>query len=615
MSNRKDYPVNFTPRGLCDAWDATAVFPGACLSLQNLIFDQSNPEQVVSRPGVGTPLTSFSGFTAPTFISSQISIGNQIYGMVSTGRNAGQDEPFSYNVATGLFTTIANVTVGNTPTSQSTAGDWTPPTMAVIGAQIIITHPGYSGGAKSGSFTGAITGNQLTISGGVTGTVAIGSNITGATVPAGTAITGFMSGVFGGNGVYTLNNTVGAPIGAEAMSSSSGNYFGVINIANPTAPYYYATNTGVFGLPSVPTSVSNFNNRAYFSCANMLYYSDVLLPTNMATAGQALTIGDTTPITAQSGLPVQTATAGIVSALIVFKGFQIWQIIGDAAVAGSLSLNFLSLNIGCTAPRSIVQTPAGTIFISVDGPFYVSAVGQVLPLTKDATKLVQDLQAPFQNIVYPTRAAAYYSGSVYRVSLQTVINGFTGWADYWFDVTVRRWSGPHTFAYDTISAVGNYFVISGIGSGAALFASQYLPNTSSVYTDNGTNITCILQSSLFPKTQNINMKEVIESTIELSSLAVSSAYQITAVDEQFNTINSVYISLTSSRVVWGGGWNWGDGTIYNAGTSIPFTNTIPWTLPIIFKKMGLMVVSQSSNQLTIGAFFAKYRDLGYTNTQ
>ena len=101
MAIRNGQPVRFTPKGICDAFDATDAFPGSCALLTNLIFDQANPEVMVSRPGVGPPRTAFASFTAPTFVSGFITIGSVVYGMVSTGRNAGHDEPFAFDLNAG----------------------------------------------------------------------------------------------------------------------------------------------------------------------------------------------------------------------------------------------------------------------------------------------------------------------------------------------------------------------------------------------------------------------------------------------------------------------------------------------------------------------------------
>jgi hypothetical protein len=144
MAIPKSYPARFTPKGLCDAYDATDKFPGACRSLKDLIFDQANPELVISRPGV-TQHTDFTGFNTPGFISVQTTIGTRVYGMVASARNAGKDEPFCYDLVAAAFVSISGVTSGNSPTSPATSGAWTPPTIASVGVYLIITHPGFNG--------------------------------------------------------------------------------------------------------------------------------------------------------------------------------------------------------------------------------------------------------------------------------------------------------------------------------------------------------------------------------------------------------------------------------------------------------------------------------------
>ena len=534
MASRKEYPVRFTARGLSDASDSTGTFAGACKLLQNLIFDQANPEVVVARPGVGLPLTTFASFSSPTSISVHIVVAGVAYGMVATARNAGKDEPFAFNLTTLTFTTISGVTAGNVPTSLPTTGNIVPPTMAVVGPKIIITHAGFSG---------------------------IGSN-----------------------------------------------FFGVIDITTPASPTWTAANTATHLLPSVPTSVCNFNNRAYFSCGNTCWYSDVLVPTTMTNAGQSLTIGDTDAISALTGLPIQTSSAGVVASLIVFKSLQIWQILGDAAVTGSLSLNFLALNIGCIAPRTIVQTPIGTIFAGIDGPYYISALGQVLPLTKDANKSVQDLQRPFQFISNPGRAAAAFTGSIYRICLDSAINGVSATSDYWFDADVRRWNGPHTFPYDCISQMGSYFILSHRSLGAALYASAYLPSSSSVYNDNGSALSIIFQTAFFPKSQNINIKQVIESTVELASAASTASYQISAIDEQTNVLSSVLITINNNVAIWGA-FLWGQANWAGVVAQL-ITYIIPWDVPLVFKKISLQITGSASFNLAIGTSYLNYKDSG-----
>lgn len=162
MSLRRTNPLTFNPRGLSDALDGSTVFAGAMASLQNLVPDPSTRALWQCRPAAqslvnfttqgGGFSSGFSsgfqvGFSTPPIglISCLKVIGNMAYGMVATGLNAGHDEPFAYNLSTNAFITISGVTAANTPVSPAAAGAWTPPTMDLVGTNLLVTHPGYTG--------------------------------------------------------------------------------------------------------------------------------------------------------------------------------------------------------------------------------------------------------------------------------------------------------------------------------------------------------------------------------------------------------------------------------------------------------------------------------------
>jgi hypothetical protein len=533
----RNYPVRFTPRGLVDAFDATDKFPGACISLINLIFDQSNPEIMVSRPGV-TVITNFPGFTTPGAVSVHMTIGSRTYGMIASGRNSGKDEPFSFNHTSGTFDTVTGITNANSPSTQATTGAWIPPTMANIGTKIVVTHPGFSGGAIK---------------------------------------------------------------------------FGVFDISTPSAPTWTAQDTVTNALPSVPIAVANFYNRAYFALSNpqSLAYTDVLTLTRTS-ATQALTIGDADVITSLQGLPVQTTSTGIVQALLVFKPFQVWQITGDPAT-NNLAQNYLSLTVGTSAPRSTANSPKGCYFVSTGGPYIVDQLGLVRPVTHSGRDDDNpDIQVPFQNAVTPSRINGVYSGTVYRVSLETVIRGVDSVNDYWYDEHRKRWTGPHTFAYDNGTQLGNYFVLVSNANPAILFKSQIIPDSTSVYADNGVALMTTMTSSTFPKTGHMTEKQVVESTQELSAAGSAVAYTVTAVDDQNNQLNQTQMITASKGKNWGA-FNWGDGTLWTSSLNIPHVYNVPWTAPLVFKKMALQITASTASALSVGTFFARYQDLGYTN--
>lgn len=542
MGIRNSKPMPFTPRGLVDAFDATAKFAGAARLLANLVFDQGNPELMLPRPGVQSLVNlAAAGMSSPGFVSIHVTIGTRIYGLVASARNPGHDEPFCYDTATGTLIPITGITNANTPTSPATSGDWTPPTVASLGAVLVFTHPGFNG---------------------------VGSN-----------------------------------------------FFGVLNIFSPGAPIWSSQNTAVNGLTGVPIAVSNLNNRAYFAVANTLQYTDSLV-LNRTNASQSLTIGDSTPVLALAGMPISTTSSGAISSLLVWKSSQIWQVAGDTTT-NDLSENFLSLTIGTTAPRSIVQSPFGTYFLSqVGGPYMVDGYGGVRALTHDLQSLDPDLTLPFQNATTPSRWAGGYIASIYRVCGPTVLLGQAQVNDYWFDEHRRRWNGPHSFPYDCASGFGSIFVLSGAGNPGFLYSSQTQGNASSLYNDLGTAIACVLQSATFPKTGDMFMKQVVESQIELGGAPAGASYTITAQDESGNQLGApVTINVPGSGLpLWGGaGLTWGmAGLLWaSAQNRAPQTYAVPWTAPLVFEKLTLQISVAASANVQIGTFYARYQRTGY----
>lgn len=539
MAIPKSQPIRYTPKGLCDAFDATDAFPGASQSLVNLIFDSSNPELMVPRPGVFAPYDlGLLGFAGAGFVSVHVEVGTRIYGMVATTRNAGHDEPFCIDTATGSVVVISGVTAANTPASPATAGEWIPPTMASIGVYLIVTHPGFNG--------------------------------------------------------------VGA------------NFFGVIDLTNPAAPAWTSANTAVNVLTAVPTAVANLNNRAYYAVKNQLQYSDVLLPLTRTNATQALVVGDTGPLNALAGLPVQTTSSGVISSLTAFKTTQTWQVTGDP-VSNDLMLSFVSLTVGTTAPRSIAQSPAGLYFLSSGGPYFIDPLGTLRLVTHRAESVEPDVQAPFINAVTPTRWAGAYNSSVYRVCGPTVVRGQQVVNDYWFDERKRRWNGPHSFAYDCAGAIGSVFALSSVNHPGLLIASASAPGLSTVYTDLGSPFNVAVLTATLPKVGDMCEKQVCESQIELGGTPLGVTYAIAAQNEQGVILDAVTIAVPATGLpTWGSGILWGGGALWSAAQNIaPKTYPIPWTAPLVFEKMQLQVTAPAGPNVQIGTFFARYQKTGY----
>src|SRR5947207_1111308 len=123
------------------------------------------------------------GFDLPTEITALEVIGNTAYGMITTRRFPGHDEPFVVDLTTGAFATVLGVTQANTPSTILPLipnGNWTPPTITKVGPRVVVTHLGFPGGTTTAAQSGVFVGN--TRAGFATVTGALGNMEIGWTI-------------------------------------------------------------------------------------------------------------------------------------------------------------------------------------------------------------------------------------------------------------------------------------------------------------------------------------------------------------------------------------------------------------------------------------------------
>lgn len=168
---RGSQPLTWTPHGCTDAIDSSQSFPGCMSQLANLIPDPSTADLWMCRPAA-TRLTAFPTFNTPGFISCSRVVGSLIYGLMRTNRTPGFEEPFVWDLANNVLVAITGVTGLNVPSQVPSAGPWVPPCMDVIGAKVVVCHPGFGATTfKFGWFDisnpAAITWNAGNTTGGV----------------------------------------------------------------------------------------------------------------------------------------------------------------------------------------------------------------------------------------------------------------------------------------------------------------------------------------------------------------------------------------------------------------------------------------------------------------
>lgn len=612
MALRNAKPFVFVPKGLSDADDATTAFPGAMSSLQNLVPNPSNDNQFVPR-AASIKITNFSGFTTPGQLTALIVVGNIAWGMISTARNAGKDEPFCYNIATGAFITIGNVTAANSPTSPATTGDWTPPCIVPsTSGRLTITHPGYNGTTtfigwidiSSFSSTG-ITGatHTSTAVDGLSGNVllagwSVGMLIGGAGIPA----TTYIKSIAADGLSLVLSQAATATAAGVALTVTGG---------TPAAPLYGAGNTNGNALPAVPLCVGVFNSRTWYGVNNFAVYSDTLNPQQVTNASQALALGDNTPVTAISPFPLtQGITGGIVQALVIFKGAgNFFQITGDAAT-NNLAQNIVAGSVGTLAPNTICGTPTGLAFVAPDGLRQLTFGGI---LTPPIGRAGMGVHTPFTAVVNPSRMAASFNNNVIRISCTPLASPGQTPVAYWYDVDRAAWTGPHTFPSAIIrpyyGGTGDTFILAASGIAAALWQAVSDPTPAATYTENGVALQWAFTPTLLPDNREMASNSISESSIGLQ-MPAGQRVSIVATDEEGNLLDQQIVAGPSGTTSVWDNFNWGGG-VWGSSTAPYRQNAIEWSQPLVARQMIFNMTGMSSLGFIVGTLQLKYQRLGY----
>ena len=424
------------------------------------------------------------------------------------------------------------------------------------------------------------------------------SNVLAGNVPAAQGLTGAWT--------PPTIDVIGTKVVVTHPGFSGANVIGWFDISTPATPSWNAGNTAVNALPSKPQWVAQFFNRAYFGIGNAVYFTDSLNAVSISNANFAgvLTLGDTSSTVGASGLAFSTSSAGILSSLVVFKPNSIYQISGDITGTGStaLSLNTMSANIGSSSPRTFASTPQGIYFIASDGPRLIDLRGQLQYLKRDDS-VTPDVVAPFTNGTTLSRACGSYNNGIYRVCLDTVVNngGIGGptavpAADFWYDALFLRWTGIHTFGYHCIVPVGGSFYVASNAATGILFKSDVVPTASSVFSDNSIATTCTMKSSLLTDPELMAVLCVVETTLEISRLAPSALYTVTAIDDLNNTIDSVNVAYVGTPIF-----------------GVNHAATVPWSKPIVFKKLFVQVSAAGALGTAMRELKLRFQKLGNMN--
>jgi len=611
---RHSKPLTFRPSGLSDSEDGSNAFPGSMRALVNLIPNPKTDKTFIPRPA-SVQLTSFAGFSTPGFVSSELVVGNIAYGTIASARNPGKDEPYAYNLLTNSFLPISGVTAANTPTSPPTLGDWVPPIVSVVGTKIVITHPGFPG-AGTGKFFGWLdisafsdatkTGN--THSSTLIDNLSVnvlqagwtpGMTISGSGIPAGDTIVSIAS-----NGLsLTLAAATTTTVAGVALTVAGG---------TASAPLWAAGNTNGNALASVPVAVAQFNGRAYFAVGDGEVFSDSGNALQVTNATQAIVHSNGLPVTALGALPLSSpVTGGIIQAIVAFQSNFAMQIItGDisipAGTPGGLLTNVLRAGTGTLAPLSLFPFELGLGFISPEGARYIDFDARVSEPVGDHGKGVT---IPFILAINPSRICAAANADTVRITVKNGNNPNLATQEYWYDLTRKVWTGPHSFPASLIQPWGSTFAMVATGINAALWQSDANPSLSSSYVENGAAMAWEYRPTLMPDNDDMSMNHVVESTLACK-IPPQGLITVTALNEADGVLDAVTIKGSGSVPTQWGQFLWNK-ALWLGGTGVFQQVRLDWHQPLVFKQFSPDVTGNSLVGVVLGNIYLRYQKVGY----
>jgi len=447
-----------------------------------------------------------------------------------------------------------------------------------------------------------------------------GMDVAGVGIPPGTTL------LSAGGNLITLSNAAlltgtttlffsGTQI--EVAPPLTGTNMGVeLTVAGgtPEAPLWGAGDTQPNNLPEVPLGVVQMSGRAWFADGDSgVPFSDSLLPCVRTEDTQALLPANGMPVTAVAPIMLQNAlVGGIVQAVIAFqegKGMQ--QITGDPA-SNNLQMNLLPVLTGTLAPNSLAPSPLGLFFMSPEGLRLIDLQARVSdPIGQDGDGVVK----PFLEVSNPphdepapvSRICAAVNGRTLRIDTPRIDGS---WSSYWFDITRKMWTGPHTGAASLCRQWRSDFLITPqarLGIFQEAPDEQHPRNCS--FVENGRLLEYEWETSLLPDSGEMAENTIIESAI-MVALQPDEQTQIDFLDEIRGPLDGVTLrGLNVPPALWGTaifGW-----TLTGPDPGTIRQRQIPWTIPLVFKQGRVNIRGLSSKTITLGNFYMRYQVLGY----
>jgi hypothetical protein len=288
--------------------------------------------------------------------------------------------------------------------------------------------------------------------------------------------------------------------------------------------------------------------------------------------------------------------------MYLFKGSDL----RTPATTGNYTIYPLATSIGCNAPRTMVWTPRGTVYMGIDKQVYLLQfnTSTPVPIGQKITSLIylsgidgiEDTPAGQIHL-----ACAVYHDGFYKLSLAPE-SGTTNSIQWWLDIDkmatdenglVGPWFGPMTgetfscFAAQTGNGDSGE-LMAGDGTGATGKSLVYQAGQRGINATDGTAMEIQFKSFYNPLGSIGYRKEIHNLEVELKEVTGTTVFNFTDIDGSLNSGGN--ISLTASTTLWGT-FNWGD---VNWSSALPIREQINISPAILPRRLSIQMTHSSA---------------------
>ncbi len=202
-----------------------------------------------------------------------------------------------------------------------------------------------------------------------------------------------------------------------------------------------------------------------------------------------------------------------------------------------------------------------------------------------------------------------------RFGLQTTTNpisGINGFVEYWYDLEINQWGGPHTWASDCITPLGSSFAVVSNRAQGALYRSDVGLSATTTHTENGQLLQYIFQSSLLAQDDGMAMKAIVESQVNIDFAGATT----NAIAQWLTAVNGIVGSATISAIngTYWNQFNWNQAN-WSAAVYGLRTYNIDWASPVVYKNGAFALMGNCTAGLRVGLARFRTEELEYMNDQ